>query len=83
MYTKTDTKDYGIIENIHMATDSEQIECALVCMLTTDCYSFTYNYSISLCQLQKNGYGEWIAHTNGYGAHTARTDNTWILHGRE
>ncbi len=54
----TNTHHNGcILKEIAIPSGPGEPDCAIACLQTTGCESFTFEDSV--CQLQKNGYGSW------------------------
>ncbi len=58
IYKISTGSNYGILKEIPVLKGHEAVECAVSCLQTAGCESFT-PYS-GVCQLQMNGYGEWV-----------------------
>ncbi len=62
-YTKTGGSKIGTLDEITLLNRPRYPSCAIICLHTTGCDSFTYIDSTGICQLKENGYGEWNIRT--------------------
>ncbi len=58
IYKKSSGNNYGILKEIPLLNVHKALLCAAYCLQRAGCESFTQ--LLSVCQLQMNGYGEWV-----------------------